>query len=129
MPVHRIYIMWNRAKYSGFKYCIITDCSLYHQTADKMHTEQMRKHICIPCSPDWGNWLDNRSYRIGTRSVCLGHVKLSALRNSKTVSKTTSVQLNKNHLFLGNAGNFRIITPLLEFLFRIAEGKYIEFLF
>lgn len=26
-----------------------------------------RKHICIPCSPDLGNWLHNRSYEVGIK--------------------------------------------------------------
>lgn len=33
--------MWNRAKYSRFKYCIITNSSLYCWSAYKMDTEQM----------------------------------------------------------------------------------------
>lgn len=42
------------AKYSCFKYCIITDCSLYHQTADKMHTEQMLgSTFAFPAALTW----------------------------------------------------------------------------
>lgn len=71
-----------------------------------MHTEQMLEStFAFPAALAWVTELNNRSYKIGIRSVCLGHVKLSALRNSaKRVSKRTSAQLNKNHLFVGNAG-------------------------
>lgn len=54
-----------------------------------------RKHICIPCSPDLGNWLHNRSYKVGIKVNLPEACKTDNAEEFSKESQTTSVQLNK----------------------------------
>lgn len=54
-----------------------------------MDTEQMSgSTFAFPAALTWVTDSTNRSYKIDTRPLCLGHIKMSVLRNSaKMVSK------------------------------------------
>lgn len=78
-----------------------------------MHPEQMLGSIfAFPAALTWVTDSTTEATKLAARSICLGRVKLSVLGNSKMVSKTTSVQQKQEHLFLGNAENLRITSPL-----------------
>lgn len=101
MPMHCIYTNVKQGKIFTFQVLHYNkQFTLLLISLQDRYRADVRKHICIPCSPDLGKWLNHRSYKIDTMSLCLGHVKLSVLRNSaKMVSKNIICADEQKSLF------------------------------
>lgn len=68
----------------------------------------VRKHICIPCSPDLGNWCNNRSYKSDTSPSAWDTEHCQCWEMQQRWSqRTSSVQMNKNHFFSRKQKEFK----------------------